>query len=76
MKIVLSNMVRNSLAEIKTKRWKEMDPGWGLQVMNDSIKMFLDAKPEELADLQSDLREFFCVEKEPLMGYGTVSRGK
>lgn len=55
MNVCLQNMVKNNLAEMKGKRWKEMNPEFCIHTMNDCLKMILEASPEELADVVSGL---------------------
>ena len=74
MNVCLRNMIKNNLAEMKGKRWKEMNPEFCIHTMNDCLKMILEAKPEELADVISDIKTFLCVEEQPLVYYGAVQR--
>lgn len=75
MNVCLSGMVKNNLEELKGKRWKEMNPVFCVQTMNDALKIILEAKPEEVAAIVADFREFFCIDKYPPIHYGTITRG-
>lgn len=83
MKINLANSNKNGLAEITAMEEKleelgveqaGMSPKYQIQVMNDCLKLIFEATPEELPVLVKEMRDYLCVDKNPLQAFGTVSR--
>ena len=72
MNVCLRNMIAQNLAEINSKRWKEMNPAFCIHTMNDCLKMILEATPEELPKVVDDIRTFTCTAVHPLAYYEAV----
>jgi len=75
MKICLVNMVRQALQAMRSKRWDSMNPAYSMEVMNDCLKILLEAKtPEELLAEQKQMREYLCIADNPLTCFGHVTK--